>query len=123
MNAHQRYLPAAAPLKKEVIFRGKPLLQQRYVPTLLTISCLIFLVASGLLAYAFINKKPAPNSQVLTAIPDQLRVDDTFILAGKGFGINDPITFTHDQNSDPILDGNGRPLQAHADRAAHCPDC
>ena len=115
LRAHQRYLPAAAPLKKEVIFRGKPLLQQRYVPTLLTISCLIFLVASGLLAYAFINKKPAPNSQVVTAIPDQLRVDDTFVLAGKGFGINDPLTFTYDQNSNPILDGNGRPLRAHAD--------
>ncbi len=109
LRAHQRYLPAAAPL------RGKPLLQHRYVPTLLTISCLIFLVASGLLAYAFINKKPAPDSQVVTAIPDQLRVDDTFVLAGKGFGINDPITFTYDQNSDPILDGNGRPLRAHAD--------
>src|SRR2546421_83482 len=115
LRAHQRYLPAAAPLKKEVIFRGKPLLQQRYVPTLFTISCLIFLVASGLLAYAFINKKPAPNSQVVTAIPDQLRVDDTFVLAGKGFGINDPLTFTYDQNSNPILDGNGRPLRAHAD--------
>jgi hypothetical protein len=115
LKTHQRYLPAAASLKRKVIFRGRPLLQRRYVPTLLTISCLIFLVASSLLAYAFLNKKPAPNSQVLTAIPNQLRVDDTFILAGKGFGINDPITFTHDQNSDPILDGNGRPLRAHAD--------
>ena len=115
LHAHQRYLPAAASLKRKVIFRGKPLLQRRYVPTLLTISCLIFLVASSLLAYAFLNKKPASNSQVLTAIPNQLRVDDTFILAGKGFGINDPITFTHDQNSDPILDGDGKPLRAHAD--------
>lgn len=115
LNTHQRYLSATTSLEKKVIIRGKPLLQRRYVPTLLTISCLIFLVASSLLAYAFLNKKPAPNSQVLTAIPDQMRVDDTFILAGKGFGINDPITFTHDQNSDPILDGNGKPLRAHAD--------
>ncbi len=113
-NGERRYLPAPVPAVTKA-FREKPLLQRRYVPTLLTISCLIFLVASSLLAYAFINKKPAQESQVLSAIPNQLRVNDTFTLAGKGFGLNDPIAFTHDQHSDPILDGNGRPLKAQAD--------
>ena len=84
------------------------------MPAVLTISCLIFLVASSLLAYVLINKKPAPNTQVLSAIPNQLRVNDTFILVGKGFGVNDLITFTHDQNNAAILDGSGKPLQAHA---------
>lgn len=109
----QLYSPAPVPAVTKA-YRAKPLLQRRYIPTLLTISCLIFLVASSLIAYAFINKKPAQNSQVLSAIPDQLRVNDTFTLAGKGFGLNDPITFMHDQNY-PILDGNGRQLKAHAD--------
>ena len=84
------------------------------MPAVLTISCLIFLVASSLLAYVFINKKPAANTQVLSAIPNQLRVNDTFILVGKGFGVNDLITFTHDQDNAAILDGSGKPLQAHA---------
>ncbi len=85
------------------------------MPTVLTISCLLFLVASSLLAYAFINKKPASGAQLLSAQPNQLRVNDTFTLSGKFFGINDLLTFTHDQHNDAILDGNSRPLQAHTD--------
>ncbi len=87
----------------------------RFVPVMLTISCLIFLVASSLLAYIFISKKPLPDKQVLSVMPDQLRVNDAFILSGKGFGTNDPISFTHDQDNVPLLDGNGKPLQTRAD--------
>jgi len=112
-SALERYLPF--PVEKNKPLRGHPLWQGRYVPAVLTISCLIFLVASSLLAYAFINKKPDANTQVLSAIPNQLRVNDKFILAGKGFGTNDLITFTHDQNNAAILDGSGKPLQAHTD--------
>ena len=93
---------------------GSTFWQGRYVPVVLTISCLIFLVASSLLAYIFINKRPAANSQVISATPNQLRVNDTFALTGKGFGVNDLITFTHDQNNAAILDGSGKPMQAHA---------
>jgi len=82
---------------------------------MLTISCLIFLVASSLLAYIFISKKPLPDKQVLSVMPDQLRVNDAFTLSGKGFGTNDPISFTHDQDNVPLLDGNGKPLQTRAD--------
>src|SRR6266704_5118154 len=87
----------------------------RFVPVMLIISFLIFLVASSLLAYIFISKKPLPDKQVLSVMPDQLRVNDAFILSGKGFGTNDPISFTHDQDNVPLLDGNGKPLQTRAD--------
>src|SRR6266702_243415 len=50
----------------------------RFVPVMLTISCLIFLVASSLLAFIFISKKPLPDKQVLSVMPDQLRVNDAF---------------------------------------------
>jgi RNA polymerase subunit RPABC4/transcription elongation factor Spt4 len=112
-SALDRYLPFYAERKKPL--PGYPFWQGRYVPAVLIIACLLFLVASSLLAYAFINKKPDINTQVLSAIPNQLRVNDTFTLAGKGFGTNDLITFTHDQDNKPILDGSGKPLQAHAD--------
>src|SRR5438876_1072556 len=74
-------------------------LRGRFVPTILTISCLIFLVASSLLAYIFINKKPILDKQTLSVMPSQLRVNDTFMLSGRGFGPNDLISFTHDENN------------------------
>ena len=86
-----------------------------FVPVMLTISCLIFLVASSLLAYMFINRKPVAGKQTLSVMPNQVRVSDTFTLSGSGFGMNDPISFTHDQDNAPLLDGNGKPLQTHAD--------
>src|SRR5438270_3839090 len=101
--------PPRPPLPKKSWPRG------RFVPVMLTLSCLIFLVASSLLAYIFISKKPLPDKQVLSVMPDQLRVNDAFTLSGKGFGTNDPISFTHDQDNAPLLDGNGKPLQTRAD--------
>jgi len=86
----------------------------RFVPTVLTISCLLLLVASSLLAFIYLNRKPIAATQVLSAIPNQLRVNDTFTLSGKGFGVNDLISFTYDENLS-ILDGSEKPLQAHAD--------
>ncbi len=93
----------------------RPGARGRFVPTVLTVSCLLFLVASSLLAYIYINKKPVADKQVLNVIPNQLRVNDTFVLSGKGFGTNDLITFTHDKDNAPLLDGSGKQLQAHAD--------
>jgi len=90
-------------------------LRGRFVPTILIISCLIFLVASSLLAYIFINKRPILGKQTLNVMPAQLRVNDTFMLSGRGFGLNDLISFTHDKDNAPLLDGNGKHLQIHAD--------
>jgi hypothetical protein len=85
-----------------------------FIPVALVISCLILLVSGSVLAYAFINKSPTPNSLVLNAQPTQLRVQDTLSLSGKGFGANDLIHFIHDGNN-PILDGSGTQLAARAD--------
>ena len=90
--------------------------QGRFVPTVLTLSCLLLLVASSLLAFLYINRKPllGTGTQVLNVMPNQLRVNDTFMLSGKGFGSNDLINIMHDANQ-PIFDGSGKHLQAHAD--------
>jgi hypothetical protein len=88
--------------------------RKRVVSITLVIFCLILLVSGSTLAYAFINKSPAANSLLLIAQPNQLRVQDTLTLSGKGFGANDLIYFIHDGNH-PILDGNGKQLSAHAD--------
>src|SRR5438270_2244384 len=52
----------------------RPSSRGRFVPVVLTISCLIFLVASSLLAYMFISRKSVPDKQILSVMPDQLRV-------------------------------------------------
>ncbi|MFL5625900.1 MAG: BACON domain-containing protein [Ktedonobacteraceae bacterium] len=91
------------------------ILRARFVPTTLTIACLIFLVASSLLAYIFINRKPGLGSQTLSVMPAQLRVNDTFTLKGQGFGTHDLISFTHDKHNEPLLDGNGKALRTRAD--------
>lgn len=98
------YMPARSP------FQSRPIL------TTLTISFLLILVASGLLAYMFISRKPEASfaTATLSAIPGQLRVNDQLLLSGTGFGANGLLSFTHDTD-ERILDGNGRPLQARTD--------
>ena len=91
--------------------------QRRPILVTLTVSFLLMLVASGLLAYTFISKRPEASFATATLIVtnNQLRVGDTFTLTGSGFGANDLLTFTRDTKKVPILDGNRKPLQAHTD--------
>ncbi len=91
----------------------KPGSYGRSVPIILAVTCLVLLLASSLLAYIFINKKPALPTPILTATPEQLRAGDTFTLAGSNFGARDLVNFTRDVNI-AILDGNGKLLQAHS---------
>ena len=86
----------------------------RFVRTVLAVLCLFLLATSSVLAFIYINKKPALSTQELNVLPTQVRVTDNFILSGNGFGTNDLLSFTHDANL-PLLDGNGKPLHAHAD--------
>ena len=99
--------PAMAPRSP---FQSRPIL------TTLSISFLLILVASGLLAYMFISKRPQASfaSATLSAVPGQLRVNDQLLLSGTGFGANDLLSFTHDAD-ERILDGSGKPLHARTD--------
>ncbi len=100
---------AYVPERKEVPKQG------RFVPVALTISFLFFIIASSLLTYIFMHRRPLADKQVLSVVPNQLRVKDVFIVSGSGFGPNDLISFTHDQHNTPMLDGNKKALQTHAD--------
>ncbi len=88
--------------------------RKRVLPIILTLLCLFLLVVGSLTAYALMNKRSTANTLVLTAQPNQLRVDDALTLSGKGFGAGDPINFIHDGNHS-LLNGNGKALQARAD--------
>jgi hypothetical protein len=93
---------------REPVFRG------RSVPTMLIVACLLLLIATSISAYVFINKKPELPAPILTATPGQLRVNDTFILAGNNFGARDVVDFTRDVNL-VMRDGNGSPLKVRTD--------
>jgi hypothetical protein len=130
-NALTEYEPAAAPAYAKLPVTPLPAVDVSYldvraprkagsygrsVPIILSVTCLVLLLASSLLAYIFINKKPALPTPILTSTPGQLRAGDTFTLAGSNFGARDLVNFTRDVNI-AVLDGNGRPLQAHTNDA------
>ena len=86
------------------------------ISLLLTLSCIFFLLASGILVYVLMgSKSTAPLSLKLTADPTTLRVSDRFTLSGSGFTPSTQVKFTYD-NEKPINDSMGHQLTAIVDR-------
>jgi hypothetical protein len=92
----------------------KTLLSRRSMSVIIAISCIIFLLASSLLALTLMRRPPLVATVTLSASPNVLRANDTFMLTGSGFGSDTLVTFTYDAMQ-PLLSGDGSPLQAHAD--------
>jgi hypothetical protein len=90
------------------------LLNERAIPFILTVSCIIFLLASSILAFSLIDGRALPGSPALTTSPAIVHIHNTFLLSGSSFGSNDLLTFTHDYN-ETIFDTNNMPLETHAD--------
>ncbi|MGH2495106.1 MAG: BACON domain-containing protein [Ktedonobacteraceae bacterium] len=82
------------------------------VPLLLIVSCLLFIVATGILAFLLLSSKPVTQlkSRLFTDQTGLLRVHDTLLLSGSGFEPDARVTFTRDAGV-PVLDTNGTPLQ------------
>ncbi|HKV59137.1 MAG TPA: choice-of-anchor D domain-containing protein [Ktedonobacteraceae bacterium] len=82
------------------------------VPLLLIASCLLFIVATGILAFLLLSSKPATQlkSRLFTDQTGLLRVHDTLLLSGSGFAPDARVTFTRDAGV-PVLDTNGTSLQ------------
>jgi hypothetical protein len=92
----------------------KPLLNERAIPFILTVSCIIFLLASSILAFSLIDGRAAIGSPALTTSPTIVHVHSAFLLTGSGFGSNDLLTFTHDYN-ETVFDTHNMPVETHAD--------
>lgn len=95
---------------------GKSSVARRIIPILLTLSCIFFLVASGILVYIVARGKFAstPFALNLTANPAIVRPGDVFMLDGKGFAPSTQVKFTHDLDV-PIDDSMKQQLQAITD--------
>ena len=103
-------LPTPTPYKPRKL--GLP---PKAIPIILTVSCLLFLLASSILTLAIINNHTsAVATATLRADPDVLRTNDTFTLIGSGFNAHNLITFTYDANK-TILDGTGKALETDTD--------
>jgi hypothetical protein len=77
---------------------------------LLALTCLFFLLASSIIAFALIGKSSSIAGASVSASPDVVRVNDAFILSGRGFPGHHWLTFAYDFRH-TIFDDNQRPLQ------------
>lgn len=103
------------PLPEPARLSGRRQPRIRIVPVLLLASFIFFLLATSILAFLLIGKRPVASTQpVLTAAPDLLRVHDSFLLSGSSFQANEPVSLTRDANI-PIEDSAGKPYHALTD--------
>lgn len=98
-------------MERSMRFPGLP---ERAVPVLLTASCLLFLLASSILAFILMGKHTSIASVAVWTRPDVVHAHDTFWLSGKGFDTQSLMTFTYDMNR-ILLDDRGYPLETHSD--------
>lgn len=84
------------------------------MPILLITSCVLFLVATSILAFLLLDSRPTTALKPkLFAEPNSLRATDKLELSGSGFRANALVKFTLDASNIPILNG-GAPLQVSA---------
>jgi hypothetical protein len=95
----------------------KSQLRDHLVPVLLLASLIFFLLATSVLAFLLINRRPLVSTQpVLKVDHSVMRVQDSFLLSGSAFQANDLVSLTRDVNI-PIVDNNGKPLNIPTDNA------
>ncbi|QBD79489.1 hypothetical protein EPA93_27320 [Ktedonosporobacter rubrisoli] len=89
----------------------------RAISVITAASCIIFLLASSIVAFALINKEPATASSAHSQARVTARISPTqptlLTLEGSGFGPADLIVFTYDQHK-RLNSPAGQILQTHA---------
>jgi hypothetical protein len=84
---------------------------QRIASIMLITSCLLFVLASSIIAFVLLANKATP---VIKASPDIVHVNEPLMLTGNGFGANSLMIFTYDNTHQTITSDNGKPLEVHA---------
>ncbi len=88
---------------------------KRTISLLLTLSCIFFLLASGILVYILMAGKPTSSPSLkLTVNPPTVRASDAFMLSGSGFTPATQVKFTYDDEK-PINDRMGHQLATIVD--------
>src|SRR5438270_860322 len=109
-EAYHTYSPTQSPLTPEplplevVTPLQKRRVRGRAVPILLITSCVLFLVATSILAFLLLDSRPTTALKPkLFAEPNSLRATDKLELSGSGFRANALVKFTLDASNIPIL--------------------
>lgn len=110
------YRQVAVPqLEKATRVPRKRRSDDRIVPFLLIASCILFLVATSVLAFLLLDRRPAVSTRpALKVERNVLRIHDSLLLSGSGFQTNDLVNLTRDVNL-PILDNQGKSLEVPTD--------
>ncbi|GAC1358848.1 MAG: hypothetical protein NVSMB44_07410 [Ktedonobacteraceae bacterium] len=95
--------------------QGKRFFSARVISMGLTLSCILFLLAASIIAFALIGRHRTEATALVKATPDTVRVGDVFMLTGSGFTDGDLMTFTYD-GSLAVLNENDQPINAHVNR-------
>ncbi len=89
---------------------------KRTISLLLTLSCIFFLLASGILVYVLMASKSTSSPGLkLSVNPPTVRASDLFMLSGSGFTPATQVNFTYDDEK-PINDSMGHQLKHVVDR-------
>ncbi len=107
-----------AKARRLAFFRPKVWSSRRMISSLLTLSCVIFLLASSIIAFVLIGKRTTVATAVVQISPDALRVNDIFTLSGRGFVLHDRMSFYYD-NHQVLIDEQGKPLRVSTDANGH----
>jgi hypothetical protein len=91
-----------------------PVLPARVISGLLTMSCIMFLLAGGIFALVLVGHHTMVATSAVWASPTTVRSNAIFTFAGKGFAAHTLLIFTHDTNQ-TLIDANGQSLEAHTD--------
>ena len=109
-EAYHTYSPTQSPITPEplplevVTPLQKRRVRGRAVPILLITSCVLFLVATSILAFLLLDSRPTTALKPkLFAEPNSLRATDKLELSGSGFRANALVKFTLDASNIPIL--------------------
>jgi hypothetical protein len=103
VNRPQQPAPPVLPQKRAS-------LAFRPISFILALSCLFFLLASSIIAFALIGKNAAISSAEVEASPNVIRANDTLTLSGQGFTGGHWLTFSYDFRH-TVFDSHQRPLQ------------
>ncbi len=96
---------------------NSPARKTRLLSILITSALICFLLASSLLTFLLLSRSSAHVAQpILLALPGSVRIGDILQVSGSSFHALSTVTMTRDAHI-PLLDAQGKPLQAVTDRA------
>ncbi|HEY4384658.1 MAG TPA: choice-of-anchor D domain-containing protein [Ktedonobacteraceae bacterium] len=105
---------ASLPARMRERFSRSGIGAPRFSSMVLTVICLLFLLASSILAFVLIGNHTSIATAAFSASPSAVRTGNAFTLVGRGFKSSSLLHFSLDTNQ-PIYDESGSVLTVRTD--------